>query len=148
MASSGRVGVTAAEGTQVTFRRGAPDRPLLAEDTLGAMVFGANGVYDAGFRWDMAGTTFTSAFEVVYIAVDPANGVAENEERNNTAEVQVMTSLDSDGLFDGEEQRLGTRSDLADSDGDGLTDYAEVHTNLSNPLLANKPRNLAVQGCG
>jgi hypothetical protein len=131
--------VTAAEGTQVTFRRGALDGPLLAEDTLGALGYGTNGVYDAGFRWEMSAETFTSAFEVVYIAVDPTNGVAEIEERNNTAAVQVMTSLDSDGdgLLDGDEQRLGTRSDLADSDGDGLTDYAEVHTHLSNPLLAD-----------
>lgn len=126
-------------GTQVTFRRGASDGALLAEDTLGAIVFGTNGVYDAGFRWDMAGLTFTSAFEIVYIAVDPTNGVSEIEERNNTAAVQVMTSLDSDGdgLLDGEEQRLGTRTDLADSDGDGLSDYDEVHTHLCNPLLAD-----------
>jgi len=41
-----------------------------------------------------------------------------------------MTSLDSDGdgLLDGEEQRLGTRVDLADTDGDGLSDTAEVRT--------------------
>ncbi len=126
-------------GTQVTFRRGASDGALLADETLGALVFGTNGVYDAGFRWDMAGLTFTSAFEIVYIAVDPTNGVSEIEERNNTAAVQVMTSLDSDGdgLLDGEEQRLGTRTDLADSDGDGLSDYDEVHTHLCNPLLAD-----------
>jgi hypothetical protein len=124
-------------GTQVTFRRGASDGALLAEDTLGALVFGSNGVYDAGFRWDMGGTVFTSAFEVVYIAVDPSNLVAEIEERNNTTVVQVMTSLDTDGdgLLDGEEQRLGTRVDLADTDGDGLSDTAEVRTHGTNPLI-------------
>jgi len=129
--------VPVAEGTQVTFRRGAPEGELLATDTLGALVFGTNGVYDAGFRWDMSGTVFTSAFEVVYIAVDPTNGVDEIEEANNTAAVQVMTSLDSDGdgLLDGEEQRLGTRSDLTDTDGDGLGDFAEVNTHGTNPLL-------------
>ena len=129
--------VPVAEGTQVTFRRGAPEGELLAADTLGALVFGTNGVYDAGFRWDMSGTVFTSAFEVVYIAVDPTNGVDEIEEANNTAAVQVMTSLDSDGdgLLDGEEQRLGTRSDLTDTDGDGLGDFAEVNTHGTNPLL-------------
>ncbi len=129
--------VPVAEGTQVTFRRGAPEGELLAADTLGALVFGMNGVYDAGFRWDMSGTAFTSAFEVVYITVDPTNAVGEIEERNNTAAVQVMTSLDSDGdgLLDGEEQRLGTRSDLTDTDGDGLGDFAEVNTHGTNPLL-------------
>jgi len=133
--NEGAVPVT--EGTKVTFRRGASDGPLLAEDTLGALVFGTNGVYDAGFQWDMAGTTFTSAFEVVYISIDPSNTVTEVEERNNTAAVQVMTSLDtdSDGLLDGEEQRLGTRMDLADTDGDGLSDTDEVRTHESNPLL-------------
>ena len=100
-------------------------------------MFGTNGVYDAGFQWNMTGTVFTSAFEVVYIAVDPSNTVAEIEERNNTTALQVMTSLDTDGdgLLDGEEQRLGTRVDLADTDGDGLSDTAEVRTYGTNPLL-------------
>ncbi len=131
--------VPAAAGVAVTFRRGTSDGDLLATDTLGAMSFGTNGVYDAGFRWEMAGTVFTSAFEVVYIAVDPTNAVGEIEERNNTAVVQVMTSLDSDGdsLLDGEEQRLGTNPYAADSDGDGLSDYAEAHAHLTNPLLAD-----------
>jgi len=129
--------VPVAEGAKVTFRRGASDGPLLAENTLGAMVFGTNGVYDAGFQWDMTGTTFTSAFEVVYISIDPSNTVTEVEERNNTAAVQVMTSLDtdSDGLLDGEEERLGTRVDLADTDGDGLSDTDEVRLHETNPLL-------------
>ena len=140
--------VSAPAGTQVTFRRGASDGPLLATDTLGAMSFGTNGVYDAGFRWDMAGTTFTSAFEVVYIAVDPTNAVVEIDERNNTAAVQVMTSLDSDGdgLLDGEEQRLGTRTDLADTDGDGLSDYDEVRTHATNPLLKDTDGDGASDG--
>ncbi len=129
--------VPVAAGTKVSFRRGAPDGALLAEDTLGALVFGTNGIYDAGFRWDMSGTVFTSAFEVIYIAVDSSNTVAEIEKRNNTSAVQVMTSLDTDGdgLLDGEEQRLGTRVDLADTDGDGLSDMAEVRTYGTNPLL-------------
>lgn len=129
--------IPVAAGTQVTFRRGASDGELLATDTLGAMVYGTNGTYDAGFRWDMSGTTFTSAFEVVYISVDPTNGVTEIEKGNNTTAVQVMTSLDSDGdgLLDGEEIRLGTRTDLKDTDGDGLGDYAEVRTYGTNPLL-------------
>ncbi|MBM4164783.1 MAG: hypothetical protein FJ222_10150 [Lentisphaerae bacterium] len=125
------------EGVQVTFRRGASDGELLATDTLGELVFGTNGVYDAGFQWAMGGTVFTSAFEVVYIAVDPTNSVDEIDERNNTTAVQVMTSLDSDGdgLLDGEELRLGTRVDLTDSDGDGLSDFDEIRVHGTNPLL-------------
>ncbi len=129
--------VPAPAGVAVTFRRGASDGALLAEDTLGALTFGTNGVYDAGFSWDMSGASFTTAFEVVYIAVDPTNGVGELDERNNTTAVQVMTRLDTDGdgLVDGEEQRLGTRVDLSDTDGDGLSDTDEVRTYGTNPLL-------------
>lgn len=119
---------TAAEGVRVTFRRGASDGALLAEETLGAMVPGTNGVYDAGFRWDMAGTVFTSAYEMVYIAVDPDDAVEEIDGRNNTSALQVMTSLDTDtdGLLDGEELRLGTDVLLVDSDDDGLLDGNDV----------------------
>lgn len=125
------------EGVKVGFSRGSPDGTLLSEESLGALQPGTNGVYDVAFRWDMSGQSFTSAFEVVYISVDPSNTVAEIDERNNTAAVQVMTSLDTDGdgLLDGEEQRLGTRVDLADTDGDGLSDMAEVRTHGTNPLL-------------
>lgn len=131
--------VPAPAGVVVTFRRGAPDGALLDEQILGALAPGTNGIYDAGFRWDQAGLIFTSAFEVVYIAVDPTNAVTEVDERDNTAAVQVMTSLDSDGdgLLDGEEVRLGTDPLLADTDGDGLTDAEEVLLHGTNPLLAD-----------
>jgi RHS repeat-associated protein len=44
---------------------------------------------------------------------------------------------DSDGLTNDQEASLGTDPQVADSDGDGLNDGAEVNTHGSNPLLAD-----------
>jgi hypothetical protein len=140
--------VPAPAGVTVTFRRGGTNGVLLAEEQLGVLAPGTNGVYDAGFRWDMSGQTFTTAYEVVYIAVDPINALTEVDERDNTAAVQVMTSLDSDGdgLLDGEEIRLGTRTDRSDTDADGLGDAEEVRTYGTNPLAADSDGDGAKDG--
>lgn len=124
-----------AAGVRATFRRGALDGALLAEDTLGALVPGTNGAYDVGFRWDMDGTVFTSAFEMVYVEVDPDNLVEEIETLNNVVALQVMTSLDSDGdgLLDGEEMQRGTAALSADTDGDGLLDGHDVSVTAADP---------------
>ncbi|HXK21169.1 MAG TPA: MarR family transcriptional regulator, partial [Myxococcota bacterium] len=42
---------------------------------------------------------------------------------------------DQDGLTDSNEAALGTNPDIADTDGDGLADGAEVHTHGTNPLV-------------
>jgi hypothetical protein len=44
---------------------------------------------------------------------------------------------DNDGLWDRDEIRLGTSLTNPDSDGDGLTDGAEVHSYHTNPLKAD-----------
>lgn len=44
---------------------------------------------------------------------------------------------DSDGLFDDEEQQAGTDPHRADTDGDGLSDEAEVYYHRTNPLLSD-----------
>ena len=49
----------------------------------------------------------------------------------NTSEIahlynNAITDTDSDGLFDAEEESLGTNANSTDSDGDGLTDYEAV----------------------
>jgi outer membrane protein OmpA-like peptidoglycan-associated protein len=44
---------------------------------------------------------------------------------------------DKDGLTNGEERRLGTNMDVADSEGDGLKDGEEVKRYRSNPLRAD-----------
>lgn len=44
---------------------------------------------------------------------------------------------DMDGLTNAEEATYGTNPLLADSDGDGLSDYVEIHTTHTNPLVAD-----------
>ncbi|MGA9116961.1 MAG: OmpA family protein [Bacteroidota bacterium] len=44
---------------------------------------------------------------------------------------------DADGLTNGEERRLGTNPEVADSDGDGLKDGEEVKRYNTNPLAAD-----------
>ncbi|OIP79405.1 MAG: hypothetical protein COT39_00285 [Parcubacteria group bacterium CG08_land_8_20_14_0_20_48_21] len=46
----------------------------------------------------------------------------------------LPTDIDRDGLADVEELIYGTDPALLDTDGDGLTDYEEVHTFATNPL--------------
>jgi hypothetical protein len=119
----------------VVFRRWTNNGPVLATVPIGNLP--TNGVYDASFEWNLAGLTFTNAFELVYATVDEGNVVAEADEDNNTRAVSVMTSLDSDsdGLLDGEEARYGTDPLLADTDDDGLSDFAELRIYGTNPLL-------------
>jgi hypothetical protein len=45
--------------------------------------------------------------------------------------------IDGDGLSNTQESALGTNSQNPDTDGDGLTDGAEVNTHGTNPLLAD-----------
>ncbi len=123
------VGFQAAEsGAVVTFRRGSLDGAVLGTDTLGRLVPGETGRYNAGIAWNLTGGSFTSAYETVYIQIDSENAVEEVDEDNNVVTVQVMTALDTDGdgLLDGEEIQLGTDPTKVDTDGDGVNDYGEI----------------------
>lgn len=55
------------------------------------------------------------------------DGLADDVERQITHTNPELPDTDSDGLFDGEEGRLGANPLLRDSDGDGLLDGEEVH---------------------
>jgi hypothetical protein len=48
--------------------------------------------------------------------------------------VVIANDKDRDGLLDAEEQQLGTKDGVADTDGDGLSDYDEVKVYKTNPL--------------
>ena len=54
----------------------------------------------------------------------------------STTPVSTVDS-DSDGLTDAEEATYGTNPLLADTDGDGLSDYLEVKVYNTNPLVAD-----------
>lgn len=49
----------------------------------------------------------------------------------------AWSDFDGDRLYDGLEYMAGTDPTLADSDGDGVSDYIEVHSALTDPLLAD-----------
>jgi hypothetical protein len=54
----------------------------------------------------------------------------------DTLYLVYMEDRDGDGVFSRQERLLGTSDVLADSDGDGLTDFFEInisHTNPANP---------------
>ncbi len=123
-------------GGKVVFRRGGESGEVLAEDTIGAVRPGADGVYDAGFAWDMTGVSFTSAWETVCVQLFSEGAAGEMADM---AFVQVMTALDSDGdgLLDVQEQQLGTDPFDADSDGDGIDDGDEVYVTKTDPTTAN-----------
>lgn len=48
--------------------------------------------------------------------------------------VTEVKDSDGDGLIDSEEEKYGTNPNLADTDSDGLTDWAEIKIYKTNPL--------------
>lgn len=61
----------------------------------------------------------------------------EPVEPTTPVEPLVVVDSDSDGLSDEEEQRLGTNSERADTDIDGLIDRAEIQVYKTDPLKAD-----------
>ncbi|MFT5296134.1 MAG: outer membrane protein assembly factor BamB [Colwellia sp.] len=56
---------------------------------------------------------------------------------NDNDETDALTDLDSDGLSNLEEFELSTFPDTEDTDEDGLTDFEEVSTYLTQPLISD-----------
>ncbi|MBQ7189488.1 MAG: hypothetical protein IJR99_08755 [Kiritimatiellae bacterium] len=138
--SNGGLGPLPAGG-KVVFRRGGENGEILAEDTLGTVSSGEDGVYNAGFVWNLDGTVFTSAWETVCVQLFPDGEVGDALDAVDMAFVQVMTALDTDGdgLLDAQEEQLGTDPRNADTDGDGIGDGDEVDSEGTNPLEVNIP---------
>ena len=79
-------------GGKVVFRRGGESGEVLAVDEIGTVWPGTNGVYNAGFAWDMEGVAFTSAWETVCVQLFPDGVVGSAIEATDMAFVQVMTT--------------------------------------------------------
>ena len=102
----------------------------LAADFDGEARFDHPGMTNAISIWDIGRDEFVDA---------DGDGMAD------VWEIQYFGSLarngtgyfDSDGLSDLAEYEAGTDPTVADSDGDGLSDYAEVVTYETSPLLAD-----------
>lgn len=125
--------MTAAEGTEVSFRLGAPDGQEVGRDTAGLLAPGEDQGYDAGIAWDMTGGSWTGAWVTVYAVIDTGDTEADV---SSAVPIRVMTprDRDGDGLLDGEEEAMGTNPLKADTNGDGVNDYEHVYVYFSNPL--------------
>jgi len=85
-------------GGKVVFRRGGENGEVLAVDEIGTVWPGTNGVYNAGFAWDMEGESFTSAWETVCVQLFPDGVVGSALDAADMVFVQVKTTL-SEAIF-------------------------------------------------
>jgi len=77
--------------------------------------------------------------------VSPAP-VSETSNSTSTPVAASTLDSDSDGLADAEEAIYGTNPSVADTDGDGLTDYDEVKIYHTNPLVADTDGDTYLDG--
>lgn len=87
----------------------------------------------------------------LFMKLDPFAGpLREQAEQNNNATTTniPLQDLDSDkdGLRDIDERRFGTNANLADSDSDGLNDYAELNQYRTDPLLGDTDGDTYLDG--
>lgn len=130
-----------------TDGRQKPD--LVAPDGTSSLAYGTRASYGTSFssptvagaaallkQENPSHTTVTlasllksSATDIGAVGADPLYGYGKLQ----------LPLIDSDGdqLSNKQEIGLGTNALLADTDGDGLTDYQEVVTYLTNPLLTD-----------
>lgn len=111
--------------------------------TLTSPVTGKDGIRIIGENGGTASNGFVGVFEfeVESITSDSdGDGMDDDWEIANGLNVGVDDSgldPDEDGLTNLQEFLLATNPGKADSDGDGLTDGAEVNVHFTNPLLAD-----------
>jgi hypothetical protein len=113
--------------------------------TLTNSVTGINGIRIIGFNGGNAdGTGFIGVFELV-VEADPLADI-EPDGMDDTWEAakgllvgtdDAAGNPDLDGLTNVEEFARGTNPQVADSDGDGLNDGAEVNTHFSSPQVTD-----------
>ncbi len=83
---------------------------------------------------DTDGDGFTDSEEVNSLGTDPLDPADPSDDVDEVSPGGVVEDADGDGLSGIVEEVLGTDPNLADTDGDGLTDSEEVNTLGSDPL--------------
>jgi YD repeat-containing protein len=102
---------------------------------------GPAGTAWAMYRHDSAGTSYSCFKETAFSIVADSDG----DQIDDCAELRYgfdpsnpadgAADEDGDGLANWREHQLGTRLDLADTDGDGLSDGVEFHTHGTDPTI-------------
>ena len=82
-------------GAKVVFRRGGVDGEIIAEEVVGELRPGENGVYGTGFAWDMEGVAFTAMWETVCVQLYAEGKGGEVSDVTDTAFVQVKTTKET-----------------------------------------------------
>lgn len=86
----------------------------------------------------------------LFYTLDPfAAPVREQQQTNNSSNSSIpLQELDSDkdGIRDIDERRYGTDAQLADTDGDGLSDYTELNQYDTDPLVADTDGDTYLDG--
>ena len=87
-------------GAKVVFRRGGADGEIIAEDVVGTVWPGENGVYDASFAWNLEGVAFTSEWETVCIQLFTDGTIGDALGAADIAFTQIRTTY---GMGEGDE---------------------------------------------
>lgn len=85
----------------------------------------------------------------LFTTLDPfTSSVREQQNQTNQTSTIPLQELDSDkdGVRDIDERRYGTDATLADTDADGLSDYAELNQYKTDPVIADTDGDTFVDG--
>ena len=131
------------ESLQHTVDTGAAPVWLRMRKTSGSIVEVAYSL--DGSAWTNLGSHLWTSPEPPIVGLFVASGHAVQLAKATYEIEKLDLDSDSDGLLDSEELLAGTDPYLADSDGDGVSDYDEIHLYLSDPNVDDMGASELVQ---